>query len=402
MSNHLVIAGACVRQHIESARRAGFEPLGIDLYADWDTCQVAPCLQAQCLDEIPEILDKHVREHWVLTGGLEHTFTRMGSDPLPDGFLGPDLKALHLTSNPHTINHLASAVRFDFPLTNSQAVCPAGDWIQKPKQSAGGLRIQRAQPGEPRRDGHYFQRWTPGTPLSGVFLSGALGTRLIGTTFQLLGQDLGQTKSPFAYAGSIGPVLLDPDLRNQIIEIGETIGTAFFMKGVWGVDFVFSNGTLHPLDINPRMTASCDILERSGQVSSITSLHANACHSFTDGCRTNPELKPPPAVTIAKAIAFSTSDRPLEITLDRHRQLLNLRGSKSPNPIADIPKPGTLIPPRGPICTLYETNASPSFRFGNDSQSGNPGLPLNAKKMLSRLKKRVSNLNIQMVRDDDE
>ena len=113
-------------------------------------------------------------------------------------------------------------------------------------------------------------------------------------------------------------------------------------------------------------------------------------------------LKPPPAVTIAKAIAFSTSDRPLEITLDRHRQLLNLRGSKSPNPIADIPKPGTLIPPRGPICTLYETNASPSFRFGNDSQSGNPGLPLSAKKMLSRLRKRVSNLNIQMVRDDDE
>ena len=77
MSNHLVIAGACVRQHVESARRAGLEPLGIDLFADWDTCQSAPCIRAQTLDEIAEIMDKHVRDHWVLTGGLEHAFLQV-------------------------------------------------------------------------------------------------------------------------------------------------------------------------------------------------------------------------------------------------------------------------------------------------------------------------------------
>ena len=127
---------------------------------------------------------------------------------------------------------------------------------------AGGLGIQayRGQPYNPRT--HFPQERIDGIPCSAVFVGGKVGTRLLGVTRQLIGTPW-LNASPFHYAGNLGPLLLDQVTRSHWRCIGDALGQTFHLRGLFSVDAIERDGVPWPIEINPRYTASIELLERA-------------------------------------------------------------------------------------------------------------------------------------------
>jgi predicted ATP-grasp superfamily ATP-dependent carboligase len=121
--------------------------------------------------------------------------------------------------------------------------------------------------------------------LSAVFVGTLGGSRLVGVTRQFLGI----AGEPFVYRGSIGPWPLQPTERLRLAELGKAIGSAFSLVGLFGVDFNLLDGEPWLIEINPRYTASVEVLELAlGR--SLLAEHVSACRGIAVESRA-PESK---------------------------------------------------------------------------------------------------------------
>jgi predicted ATP-grasp superfamily ATP-dependent carboligase len=86
---------------------------------------------------------------------------------------------------------------------------------------------------------------------------------LLGVTRQLT--EARWTNAPgFAYQGSIGPVALPSEIEHRLALLGNVLVERFELRGWLGVDFVIDDeGQLWILEINPRYTASIELLDAS-------------------------------------------------------------------------------------------------------------------------------------------
>src|SRR5262249_6268277 len=147
----------------------------------------------------------------------------------------------------------------------------------KPLHSAGGLGIRRAHPGEAPSPHHYFQEFIDGTPMSVLYC----GTTLLGVTQQLVGEPWLHAK-PFAYCGNIGPLDTPPP----------ALATRADLCGVWGIDFISHDGVPHVLEVNPRYTASAEVLEH-GTGAGVFAQRPNPPTLFPEGKGVNARNAPP-------------------------------------------------------------------------------------------------------------
>jgi predicted ATP-grasp superfamily ATP-dependent carboligase len=177
----------------------------------------------------------------------------------------------------------------------------------------------------------------PGRSGSVVFVAARGRAVVLGTSRQIVG-DAAFGASAFRYCGSL---LLPCDQGGRQAEaIAQTASAAFGLTGVGGVDFIAADGVMHPIEVNPRWTASMELVERACGVS-VFGTHAQAC---TTG------VLPPVAVfggsdTVVhgKAIVFARND----VTVGDTREWL---GDSS---VRDIPRPYTRIASAQPVCTVF-------------------------------------------------
>src|SRR5262249_9399076 len=67
--------------------------------------------------------------------------------------------------------------------------------------------------------------------------------------------------SPMAYAGSVGPWPVSPSEAQGIRLLGQALAEGFGLLGLFGVDFILRDGRPWPVEVNPRYTASVEVLE---------------------------------------------------------------------------------------------------------------------------------------------
>jgi uncharacterized protein len=67
----------------------------------------------------------------------------------------------------------------------------------------------------------------------------------------------------FRYCGSIGPLTLPAPLERRMEEMGSALADAFGLRGLFGVDCVLRENEVWPVEVNPRWTASVEVLERA-------------------------------------------------------------------------------------------------------------------------------------------
>jgi predicted ATP-grasp superfamily ATP-dependent carboligase len=228
-----------------------------------------------------------------------------------------------------------------------------GGWLIKRRHSAGGQHVRRwdGTATKERRATHYFQARIEGTPCSAVYVMAGRQARLLGATEQLIGAPWAK-HGAFRYAGSVGPLECPATLTSSLTRIGEALGE-LELVGLIGVDFILNERGAWPIEINPRFTASVEILERACDFSSVR-WHVAACRDGT----LPPALSVPPLPPTRQGKAMLFADRELSVTSKLSEMLLE-RSLDSPWPeIADIPAADTIIQPGWPILTAFAAGNS--------------------------------------------
>jgi len=146
-------------------------------------------------------------------------------------------------------------------------------------------------------------------------------------------------------------VQLERKIRKQFERIGETLQSVFAVRGLIGVDAVIADNEVWTVEVNPRYTASVEILERAGQTGLI-SQHASVFGLDCDvrPCRTDTSMMH------GKAICYA--EKPLVMTRPflEWVQKVNLEDGTWPQ-LADIPTVGSSIGKGQPVLTIFTSGA---------------------------------------------
>jgi predicted ATP-grasp superfamily ATP-dependent carboligase len=354
MSQPLIILGASARAAAGSALRAGYLPIAGDLYGDVD-------LRARCHAERVEPYPHGLLQFalqgpavpWIYTGALENEPTLVDEIARQRVLWGNPGTVLRQVRDPW---RLAAAVEQDGlrapRLAAALADIPSdGRWLSKPLASCGGGRIHRLDRQTPTaEDGHagggrYFQQLISGQPCGAVYVAAQGQAGLLGVTRQLTDSDWTAAKG-FQYAGSVGPLRLTAECQRQFRRLGQCLAAEFRLTGLFGVDAIVSADSVWPVEVNPRYTASVEVLERALGIHAIQ-LHAAACVN-----ETVPESLPvvgEHTLWCGKAIVYATA----EVTVGEPFTSRLMAASVDPWPrFADIPAPGTQIGSGQPVLSV--------------------------------------------------
>lgn len=345
---NLAVVGASARSAAASALRAGYRPFACDLFADEDLRAICACVRVDPLD-YPSRVDRYLESHrgvpLLFTGGLENYPEVLETLARQHPILGSSPSAVRAARDPHRLHETLRRAGLPSPDVRDGRSPPGSpaDWLAKPLLGSGGSRIRRAE----AREGSgriYFQRYVEGTPASAVYVAGRGGARLLGVTRQLVGEPWLHA-SPFAYCGSVGPLPTTPCLHERIQRLGAVTARAFGLLGLFGVDLVLDGDDPWVVELNPRYTASVEVLETARGLKAVE-LHARAC---SGGELASPPCGAAARFVVGKAVLFAAAD--LDVPCDLRRAEKRPEGTAIP--LADVPRRGQSIPRGRPVVTVF-------------------------------------------------
>lgn len=382
----LLIVGASARAAATSIGRAavslpgdsGFRLFAADLFGDLDLQQQAvthrmgpgqfPAAAVGWSGLVPKGL-------WLYTGGLENYPDVVDTISQRHRLLGCCPDTLRRVRDPFCLS--ATLCHAGLPYlrvarTALEAAVAGGAWLRKPRGSCGGLSIHEATvelEGLAGAEDHptdvYYQQRADGRAHSGWFVANGQTCRCLGSVrswklsdLELPGVALAGDQ-PFAYAGSLGPLRPPSRLQAHWQRLGEVCTRAFQLRGLFGMDaLVDADGTLWPTEINPRFTASMELLDLC-RTRPVMGLHLDACLQSRVPGHTPPAGSAGagwPRVA-AKAIVYASRD----CRMPRHaalRQWLQRRGAAALR-LADLPAPGSPLTAGQPVLSLLATGEAP-------------------------------------------
>jgi predicted ATP-grasp superfamily ATP-dependent carboligase len=350
----VILIGASVRAAAFSAVRAGLRPWCVDLFADAD-------LQAQCRASrihgrypdgfVDALVDAPVAPI-IYTGGLENhprLFATLAQDrPL----WGNDADALRAARDPTRWSASLVAAGFSVPALRAfdRPGPIAKRFLVKPLNASGGTGVRFFAAAD-RLNAHVvLQEYIEGEARSAVFCTDGNTTTLLGATRQLVGETWLHA-APFQYCGSVGPLSLAQSEVASLERIGTTLARCCNLRGLFGVDGIWRDGVFWPVEVNPRYTASIEVLEYA------TGLAALAWHRRAfDSTAPGPALVSSAPGVVGKAILFA----PAALTFAGDGPWTHAIGTATRElpAFADIPANGDSIAERRPIFTLLERGAT--------------------------------------------
>lgn len=352
----LVVAGVTARPLALSAARAGWTVTAVDAFGDLD-------LRARARVIIPRGLGGGFdpaaaaaaaravsADYAAYTSNFENDPASVAALARGRRLLGNPPAVLRRVRDPFLLMRTIRRLGFEAPATRAGPPRLPADrdrrWLLKPRRSGGGHGTSAWRPGRRVARRHYLQEHITGPTGSVVFVADGRRAQVLGVSRQLVGRrELGARG--FRYCGSLmGPGLFPAQetLHGRAEELAAAVVRAFGLIGLNGIDFVARAGVPWPIEVNPRFSASMELLERFAGLPLFT-LHADAC----DGRL--PAEAPAPDRVVGKAIVFARR----EVTPGSSRR--RLHGPA----MADIPRPGERIGRGRPICTV--------FAAGRDSAS---------------------------------
>jgi len=347
----LLILGASARAAAFSALRIGLRPTCIDLFADADLASTCRSIRLEP-DQYPDGLARLAADlppmPWLYTGAIENRPNLVDEISTRHHLLGNSGAMLRSVRDPIALTEtvlgaglVAPGVRID-----PSGLPIDGSWLRKPLASAGGRGIVPWL-GENRegRRAVYYQERVEGLPASAIFVAERTGARCLGLTRQFVGKGANR----FAYRGSLAPWPVASETFNQVERLGEAVGCRFGLVGLFGIDLILKDGQPWPVEVNPRYTASVEVLEWAlGR--SLLAEHLKACGFEISG----QSWESRPETFVAKAIVFA--DQAFQWPSDW--AIRQISPDEFPE-TADVPNPGTLFRPGDPVLTVFARWDSP-------------------------------------------
>ncbi len=347
----ILLVGASVRAAAFSVRRAGFVPHGYDLFADRDLqrcCPVTPIPRTDYPHSLVTLFKNAPDVPWMYTGGLENHPQIIRELAARRPLWGCSARSLRRVRSPEWLAENLRRRGLNYPEVRFAPPPPddPGRWLVKPRCGAGGTGIM-AWPSScrPKQNTGYFQAFIAGQSYAAIFIGQGASARLIGVTEQLVGQSWLRAK-PFAYCGSIGPIELTIEQRVDIERMGQALVEAAGLRGIFGVDLIDHDGRHFLIEVNPRYTASVEVLEYS-MGTSVFRHHAAAFDSrlMPGAGEAKPRTWAGKAILFASEPIIFPQEGPWEEDLGV--------GIKTMPRFADVPVANSLIERGAPILTVF-------------------------------------------------
>ncbi|WP_197526216.1 ATP-grasp domain-containing protein [Botrimarina colliarenosi] len=322
--------------------RAGFEVVGADLFADSDLDGVCPVTK---IDRYPDGLSDWLAaqdvDAWMYTGALENYPDLVEKMTTIAPLWGVHGETLRRCRDPLVLQDVFAAEGIAFPETLPRNTPPTDDtlWLAKTYRHSAGAGVWRYGE-QPTGADVYAQRFAEGTPESVLFTVSSAGVTLLGKSEQ-------QLRSGFGYAGSIVSTEHQGVDAERFAALGRVLSERLALRGLVGVDYVAQGQRFCVIEINPRYTASVEVLERATGVSAVAA-HAGC---FARACQSKPSGERVPVV--GKRVLYA----PRRIDIDQELAMKLLDLSKAGR-VADVPRVGATIGAGEPFCTILEDAAS--------------------------------------------
>jgi predicted ATP-grasp superfamily ATP-dependent carboligase len=217
----------------------------------------------------------------------------------------------------------------------------------KPLRSGGGQRVRRWSGGRLPRTA-YLQEYIDGVPGSVVFVAARGQVVPLGVSRQLIG-DPAFGAQGHRYCGNVLATAGDPQfpggpaLVDRACALARATAEEFGLDGVNGVDFIARATTPWPVEVNPRWSASMELVEQRFGLS-VFGAHAAACAR-----RALPRFDLHTAShregATGKAIVFAR----------RAVVVGDTRGWLGDPTVRDVPRPGERVAAGQPVCTVLAT-----------------------------------------------
>lgn len=348
------VLGFSARAAAFSVLRAGCVPIAADAFADADLRRVASVSKvanypAGLADWLARQTADRPDLRWLYTGGLENHPKLLARLARCGQLAGIGVQPVRRTRSPLRLAAWLADAGLAMPETQRRPLgLPTnGAWLKKKRRSAGGSGVS-PWTGGPTTPGTYYQERVAGIPASAVYVAHRNGAVCYGVTGQLTGASWTGAQG-FGYGGSIGPWPIGDRLKEQIERVGDVVAGAAGLRGLFGVDFILARDTAWTLELNPRYTASVEVLERSGLPPAIE-LHMSACHGEVV------RAPVPKASFHGKAVLYATGD--LQIDHPFSQRFLSESSDWRTAAWADIPAGGTVVAARQPVLTAFASGAS--------------------------------------------
>jgi uncharacterized protein len=205
----------------------------------------------------------------------------------------------------------------------------SGRWLRKPLRGGGGIRVREWRGGA-LRPATFLQERIDGVACSAAAIGDGNDAVVLGLSEQLVGQRAFGVRG-HRWCGNLVPPRTPVPL-DQAQAICSRLAAAFGLRGLFGVDFVWDGERAWTVEVNPRPTASLEVIEAAYGVKVFDT----------------PEVVAEPVRAAGKAVLFATED----VVVGDSEQWLE-RG------VRDVPHPGERIAAGRPICTVVTTASTP-------------------------------------------
>jgi predicted ATP-grasp superfamily ATP-dependent carboligase len=345
----VLIAGVSTRALAVSAAHAGYRVTAVDAFGDADlraVAEVLPVPRSGGARYTPAAAAAAARavaaDAVAYTSNFENYPEAVSALARGRRLLGNAPATLTRVRNPIVLMRVLRQRGFAVPTTRASAPPVALEperWLLKPRRSGGGHGTTSWRSGRPVSRRAYIQERIRGVTGSIVFAADGRHAVALGLSRQLVGERSFGAHG-FRYCGSLlaserAPVFpRQAELLARATALANAVTEAFGLRGLNGLDFVARDGVPLPIEVNPRYSASMELVERATG-SSLFAVHAGACEGHL------PETAHPPVRVHGKAIVYARRDVVVNDPLAWRLPA-----------IADVPHPGERIARGHPICTL--------------------------------------------------
>lgn len=346
----VLIAGVSTRALAASAARAGYQVTAVDAFADLDLRGVAEVIPMRSEYGIRYSPMAAAAAAEAVAAGMVAYTANFENYPAAVSrlakcrqLLGNPPEVLLRVRDPLVLMRTLRRQGFHTPKTRAtplRGLQEFGSWLLKPRRSGGGHGTTGWRRGQPVPRTHYLQEQITGLPGSVVFAADGRRAVPLALSRQLVAEaHFGA--GGFRYCGSLlgTTAALFPGQRKLFettARLASAVTEEFGLVGLNGIDFIAREGVPYPIEVNPRYSASMELIERA-QGLSLFAVHARACEGHL------PAAPRRVGGVTGKAIVFARRD----VTMRDTRRWVQH------DSFADVPCPGEKIRRGRPICTVF-------------------------------------------------
>jgi predicted ATP-grasp superfamily ATP-dependent carboligase len=272
----ILIAGASCRAAAQCAARSGFYPIALDDFVDRDLIECASAYPLAAIETWGVVQPFLPGLKCLLAGGIENRPEILQRLIDSGARCGIDVPMLRQLRDPLQWQSWATKCGLNFPETLWHPIGggignPIGTadsdrkWLCKSLSSAGGLGVQFCDDSTHCFEGSgasnvYWQRFVNGRPIGITFLSAAGRSQFVGAALSIGGQR-DCSPLPFLYRGNIAPLEIRDAERERLEGFAHAVHQSTGIRGLWQADWIVNHEGWWLLEINPRWSASMELLD---------------------------------------------------------------------------------------------------------------------------------------------